>query len=256
MEWQNCRFWASYDSGQWSHYYLALIYQSYDSCLLSLVSGHVPYRDSKLTRILQPALGGNAKTAVICNVTPALVSHPSFIRYVANIFSRIEILSWALFCEQYFLVCRYMQMKLRGHSILQVGPTVSPTVHKWMRWGASLLAWWWYRRLMGLDALRIELECKRCHWACVMQIMTDAALLKRQKKEIEELRAKLQVRFWIALTSDLGMRWSLRQKLVAAWRTILLISDQLCFLRTSWHHKWVFLLLLEMWQKLRTQKFV
>jgi hypothetical protein len=39
-----------------------------------------------------------------------------------------------------------------------------------------------------------------------MQIMTDAALLKRQKKEIEELRAKLQVRFWIALTPDLGMR--------------------------------------------------
>lgn len=33
--------------------------------------GHVPYRDSKLTRILQPSLGGNAKTAVICNVTPA-----------------------------------------------------------------------------------------------------------------------------------------------------------------------------------------
>jgi hypothetical protein len=35
--------------------------------------GHVPYRDSKLTRILQPALGGNAKTAVICNITPAQV---------------------------------------------------------------------------------------------------------------------------------------------------------------------------------------
>ncbi|KNE66711.1 hypothetical protein AMAG_11210 [Allomyces macrogynus ATCC 38327] len=32
---------------------------------------HIPYRDSKLTRILQPSLGGNAKTAIICNVTPA-----------------------------------------------------------------------------------------------------------------------------------------------------------------------------------------
>lgn len=37
--------------------------------------GHVPYRDSKLTRILQPALGGNAKTAVICNITPAQVPY-------------------------------------------------------------------------------------------------------------------------------------------------------------------------------------
>ncbi len=33
---------------------------------------HVPYRDSLLTRILQPALGGNSKTAVICNISPAV----------------------------------------------------------------------------------------------------------------------------------------------------------------------------------------
>lgn len=33
---------------------------------------HVPYRDSKLTRILQPSLGGNAKTAIICAITPAV----------------------------------------------------------------------------------------------------------------------------------------------------------------------------------------
>ncbi|KAF9591135.1 hypothetical protein IFM89_002090, partial [Coptis chinensis] len=33
--------------------------------------GHVPYRDSKLTRILQPSLGGNANTAIICNITLA-----------------------------------------------------------------------------------------------------------------------------------------------------------------------------------------
>lgn len=34
--------------------------------------GHIPYRDSKLTRILQPALGGNSKTAIVCAMTPAL----------------------------------------------------------------------------------------------------------------------------------------------------------------------------------------
>lgn len=32
---------------------------------------HVPYRGSTLTRILQPALGGNARTAIICTVTLA-----------------------------------------------------------------------------------------------------------------------------------------------------------------------------------------
>ncbi|GAA0143056.1 hypothetical protein LIER_03827 [Lithospermum erythrorhizon] len=34
-------------------------------------SGHVPYRDSKLTRILQHSLGGNARTAIICTLSPA-----------------------------------------------------------------------------------------------------------------------------------------------------------------------------------------
>merc|ERR1712232_835845 len=34
---------------------------------------HVPYRDSKLTRMLQNCLGGNARTCLICNVSP----HPS-----------------------------------------------------------------------------------------------------------------------------------------------------------------------------------
>ncbi|GFP85939.1 kinesin-like protein nack1 [Phtheirospermum japonicum] len=34
-------------------------------------SGHVNYRDSKLTRILQPALGGNARTAIICTLSPS-----------------------------------------------------------------------------------------------------------------------------------------------------------------------------------------
>ncbi|KAI9218571.1 kinesin motor domain-containing protein, partial [Blastocladiella britannica] len=32
---------------------------------------HIPYRDSKLTRILQPALGGTSRTAIICTITPA-----------------------------------------------------------------------------------------------------------------------------------------------------------------------------------------
>ncbi|KAJ1516671.1 hypothetical protein HMI55_001697 [Coelomomyces lativittatus] len=32
---------------------------------------HIPYRDSKLTRILEPSLGGNSRTLIICTVTPS-----------------------------------------------------------------------------------------------------------------------------------------------------------------------------------------
>ncbi|KAG4091160.1 kinesin-domain-containing protein [Neocallimastix lanati (nom. inval.)] len=36
--------------------------------------GHIPYRDSKLTRILQSSISGNAKISVICTISPAGIS--------------------------------------------------------------------------------------------------------------------------------------------------------------------------------------
>ncbi|KAL5988290.1 hypothetical protein ACLOJK_036053 [Asimina triloba] len=84
--------------------------------------GHIPYRDSKLTRILQPALGGNAKTSIICTVAPEEI--------------HVE--------------------ETRG-------------------------------------TLQFASRAKRItNCAQVNEILTDAALLKRQKLEIEELRTKLQ----------------------------------------------------------------
>uniref|UniRef100_A0A3Q2QN98 Kinesin-like protein n=1 Tax=Fundulus heteroclitus TaxID=8078 RepID=A0A3Q2QN98_FUNHE len=41
------------------------------SALVDGRSSHVPYRDSKLTRLLQDSLGGNARTVMVANVGPA-----------------------------------------------------------------------------------------------------------------------------------------------------------------------------------------
>ncbi|WIA12242.1 hypothetical protein OEZ85_012308 [Tetradesmus obliquus] len=41
------------------------------SALVDSKSGHIPYRDSKLTRLLQDSLGGNTKTVMVANVGPA-----------------------------------------------------------------------------------------------------------------------------------------------------------------------------------------
>lgn len=60
-------------------------------------AAHIPYRDSRLTRILQPALGGNSRTAIICTITPALMhaeethSTLKFANRAKNITNRAQI---------------------------------------------------------------------------------------------------------------------------------------------------------------------
>lgn len=51
-----------------------------------LSRGFTNYRDSKLTRILQNSLGGNAKTVIICTITPVTVDETLSTLQVGEIF--------------------------------------------------------------------------------------------------------------------------------------------------------------------------
>ena len=84
-------------------------------------SSVVSYRDSKLTRILQRSLGGNAKTVILCNITPA--------------------------------TCHLEESS---------------------------------------NTLRFGCRAKKVvNTACVNEVLSDAAVLKRQAKEIEQLKKRL-----------------------------------------------------------------
>lgn len=54
-------------------------YSSFSSgnCINNLADGvkHIPYRDSKLTRLLKDSLGGNCQTVMIACVGPTVLSY-------------------------------------------------------------------------------------------------------------------------------------------------------------------------------------
>ncbi|XP_047976169.1 kinesin-like protein KIN-7N [Salvia hispanica] len=86
-------------------------------------SAHIPYRDSKLTRILQPALGGNAKTSIICTVAPeeihieeskGTLQFASRAKRIANCVQVNEILTDAALLKRQKLEIEDLRSKLQG----------------------------------------------------------------------------------------------------------------------------------------------
>ena len=54
------------------------------SALVDGKSKHIPYRDSKLTRLLQSSLGGNTKTLMVACVSPADNNYDETLRYMTQ----------------------------------------------------------------------------------------------------------------------------------------------------------------------------
>jgi len=59
--------------------------------IMALANGnsHVPYRDSKLTFLLRDSIGGNSKTFMVSNVSPASLS-------LSETLSTLKFSRWAL----------------------------------------------------------------------------------------------------------------------------------------------------------------
>ena len=74
------------------------------SALVDGKSKHIPYRDSKLTRLLQDSLGGNTKTLMVACLSPADNNYDetlSTLRYIMLLFfvfscQLLHGLSWYL----------------------------------------------------------------------------------------------------------------------------------------------------------------
>ena len=81
------------------------------------LSTHVPFRDSKLTRLLQESLGGNAKTSLLVNVAPSAhhisesMSSLLFGRRAMKVLSKAQVNE----AEEFRVLSRNLQETLDQH---------------------------------------------------------------------------------------------------------------------------------------------
>ncbi|ESR46415.1 hypothetical protein CICLE_v10000365mg [Citrus x clementina] len=83
---------------------------------------HIPYRDSKLTRILQDALGGNSRTALLCCCSPSTSNSAESLstlrfgtRYQNDLKIKINNV-WNCFKKFYFFAMSFLNFFLLGFS--------------------------------------------------------------------------------------------------------------------------------------------
>ena len=92
----------------------------------SKTNAYVPYRDSKLTRILQPSLGGNAQTCIICTISAGLnckdesmntLRFAQFAKKVTNHAKINESIDDQALLKKYQAMVQRLQMKIKKYTV-------------------------------------------------------------------------------------------------------------------------------------------
>ena len=81
---------------------------------------HVPFRNSKLTRMLQPSLSGDARISVVCTINPskdAVVESTSTLLFAQRI-KRVQVLNTSSTRYAWWLIICYFQLHAQKKEIV------------------------------------------------------------------------------------------------------------------------------------------
>ncbi|KAK7913224.1 hypothetical protein WMY93_013435 [Mugilogobius chulae] len=137
---------------------------------------HIPYRDSKLTRILKDSLGGNCRTVMIANISPSSKSYDdthNTLKYAnrakeikstlkSNVVSLdSHIGQYAVICEKQRLEIQQLKLKLKAYEEKNASSGVA-----------------------GINALPKQAEFKRVSEA-LQRIFSSRAQIRQEQLELE-----------------------------------------------------------------------
>ena len=101
----DCIFWSPHTDSNVLHVFVAV---QVVTALTTAGVKHVPYRDSKLTRLLQDCLGGNCKTTLIATITPVATCYAETLNTL-KFAKRYYYLWWQIYMYTYVCGGLYSQ---------------------------------------------------------------------------------------------------------------------------------------------------
>ncbi|GFH17065.1 kinesin-like protein [Haematococcus lacustris] len=143
---------------------------------------HIPYRDSKLTRILEDSLGGNCRTTMICTIAPSLEAYQESL-------SSLKFANRAKSIKNEAHVNEDVDQRtlLRNSNVAMSTTWHNSHAHACC---AAGVVWWWTRYERELRKLRAELQRRS------KELVDKRALL-----EVEEQKRRAEADKLAALTA-------------------------------------------------------